>query len=170
MNRRKAIQNIAIAGASAVFYPGCKVEDFPKYDRIPMTGRQWRVFQQFAEGILPTDYDLFPAPESRSEFILNIMNACATDESVSAYNEGLKEFVKKINDMGIKSLMDLDENTLDTFYKELEQTKRDNPNLGDFFQNTRDLAIQHFTTSEKYMTEQLDFEFVPGHYHGCIDV
>ena len=39
-----------------------------------------------------------------------------------------------------------------------------------FINTTKDLSITHFTTSEFYMTEYLNYEYAPSRYIGCISI
>lgn len=170
MNRRQAIQQLTIMGAGLALYPGCTAEEVPVYARVPMDARQYTLFRQFAEGILPVDHSIYQTPESRSEFILTILNDCTPTKDIERYLNGLKTFQQYIGTQGIKSLENLSNEKLDELYAHLAGSKDRDENLYSFYQTTKSLARQHFTSCEKFMTEEMKFEFVPGRYLGCKEI
>ena len=52
----------------------------------------------------------------------------------------------------------------------LQNAEGNSDNLNHFFSTTYDLTKHHFTTSEYFMINHLEFEFIPGRYLGCIEV
>ena len=40
--------------------------------------------------------------------------------------------------------------------------------LGYFMRKNREWSLRHFMTSERYMVEYLNYEFIPNRYFGCV--
>ncbi|MBK8501739.1 MAG: gluconate 2-dehydrogenase subunit 3 family protein [Saprospiraceae bacterium] len=170
MNRRQAIQQLSIMGVGLALYPACNLEDVPTYARVLLERKQYGIFKQFTEAILPVDHTLYPTPEPRSTFILTILNDCTSTQEIGQYLEGLKEFETYLSENKLKSLDKLSNEKLDEIFSHIEDSKESNENLSRFARITKSLAVQHFTGSEKFMTEEMEYEFVPGRYIGCAKI
>jgi hypothetical protein len=167
MNRRQAIQQLSMMGAGLALYPACNLEEVPTYARVPLERKPYRIFKQFTEAILPVDHNLYPTPEPRSTFILTILNDCTPAKEIEQYLEGLKKLGIYLSERKLKSLDKLSNEKLDEIFSDLESSKETDENLFQFLRTTKSLAVQHFTGCEKFMTEQMEYEFVPGRYIGC---
>lgn len=170
MNRRQAIQQLAIMGTGLALYPACNMEKVPEYVRVPLDRKRYRLFRQISEGILPADHSLYLTREPRSEYILTILNDCTSSIEIDQFLKGLTSFQDYLDENGIKSLENLNNEELDELFDYLENSKSSDDNLFQFYRTTKNLARQHFTTSEKFMTEEMDYEFVPARYIGCADI
>ena len=170
MNRRQAIQQLSIMGAGLALYPACNLEEVPHYARVPLDRKHYRIFKQFAEAILPVDHALYVTPEPRSTFILQILNDCTPSREIEQYLEGLKRFVIYLRERQLKSMDTLPNDKLDEIFGHLENSKESDESLYGFLRTTKNLAVQHFTGCEKYMTEEMEYELVPGRYIGCAKI
>jgi hypothetical protein len=140
----------------------------PTFTKIPLERKTWKVFQQFAEAIVPVDHEIFQTLEPRANYILNILNDCTPQLEVEEFNAGLQQFEEYI-DQNYRGRIDTTaEDELDKLFSELKASEDEA--IVNFYATTRNLAKQHFTTSEKYMTEQLEFKFIPGPYLGCVTI
>jgi hypothetical protein len=170
MKRREAIQQIALAGVAVALWPGCNTETVPVYGKIPLESKTWKLFQQFAEAIVPVDHETYKTLEPRANYILNIVNDCTPHQEVTAFNNGLQQFKDYVNKNHGGRIDNAAEDDLDKLFGYLADGKEHDPALNTFYETTRNLAKQHFTTSEKYMTEQLEYKFIPGTYLGCVNI
>lgn len=170
MNRRQAIQQLSIIGLGLTLYPACKVEEVPDYARVPLDTRNYKTFREVSEAVLPVDHIVYTTPEPRSEFILTILNDCTADEEIQKYLVGLQSLQSYLSKNNKEKLDKLTNAELDEIFAFMENSKADDENLFFFYQTTKNLALQHFTGCEKFMTEELKYEFVPGRYIGCARV
>ena len=170
MKRRKALKQIAIVSSAALLWPGCNTVDVPSYSKTPLDRKKWRIFQQFAEAVLPVDHAVYKTLEPRAQYILNIINDCVPQSEVILFNDGLQHLQDYLNNNSFKDLATLSEEELDEIFSYLEGTGESDKALHNFYSYTRELAKQHFTTSEKYMTEHLEYKFIPGDYLGCVNL
>ncbi len=153
MKRRAAIRNIAIGTATLPFLPYCNVEPEKIYENLPLDKPQKSFVKVMAEQILPTKNSPIQTPETTADFILTVLNNCYPPEDIQRYCEGLAAF-------------QIDWNThkqLPTDLPKGEPTKA----IDYFLTTTRSLATEHLTTSEHFLTNYLDYQFVPGGYDGC---
>ncbi len=170
MNRREAIQQITIASAAMALWPACNTEIVPTYAKIPLEHKTWKLFQQFAEAVVPVDHEIYRTLEPRANFILNIINDCTPQMEVEKFNAGLQQ-LKEYVDQNYRGRIDTtSQDDLDKLFTYLEGSNVEDPAIYSFYKTTRNLAKEHFTTSEKYMTEQLEFKFIPGPYLGCVNL
>jgi len=170
MKRREAIQQLAMASVAAVLWPGCNMETVPTYAKIPLERKTWKLFQQFSEAVLPVDHEIYRTLEPRAHFILNIMNDCTPQMEVEGFNAGLQQFREYV-DKNYRGRIDASsEEDLDQLFTDLQGSKDVDPVITGFYKMVRNLAKEHCTTSEKYMTEQLEYKFIPGPYLGCVNL
>lgn len=170
MNRRQAIQQLSIMGVGLALYPACQVEDVPHYARVPLDKKKYKLFREISEAILPVDHIIYVTPETRSEFILTILNDCTEKESVDSYLSGLESLQNYLDKSKQSNLDKLSNEELDEIFSYMSESEANDQNLFSFYQTTKNLAQQHFTGSEKFMKEELKYEFIPGRYIGCADV
>ncbi len=170
MKRRDAIQQLALAAASFTLFPGCDFEEIPTYTRIPIEKDQYRLIRQLADYILPLGDLQTGAPESTVDYILTIINDCYSDEALAKYLEGLNEFeLYLIEDVGGKfEKLEHEEKNATLVYLS-EYADRTKSMLG-FYESTKQLTVEHFTSSPYFLKNHLDFEFAPGRYLGCVPI
>lgn len=168
MNRRQAIQQIAVAGAAITLFPGCRLEEIPVYAKIPLERKSWKVLKHLAEAVLPVDYEAYPAPEPRAIYMLNVLNDCTSKEKLDAFLAGFERFQIQLEEQKTKRLDKMSNEDLDAFVQQLEGEQDEE--IGAFYTQLKSLAQHHFTTSERFMKEELDFRFIPTKYQGDVDI
>ena len=169
MNRRQAIQQIVVSGTALTLFPGCRLEAVPQYTKIPLERTSWNILKHFSEAILPVDYKAYPAPEPRAIFILNVLNDCTPKKELDKFLGGFQGFQDLLTAQKTKRLDKLENEGLEALFQQLDGDDVDQ-NIKSFYRMIRSLAKQHFTTSERYMKEELDFRFIPGKYQGNVDI
>ena len=170
ISRRQAIQQLSIMGFGLALYPACNVEEVPNYARVPLDRKLYKLFRQVSEAILPVDHLTYVTPEPRSEFMLTILNDCTSTAEINQYLGGLQSLSNHLKTEGKSKLENLSNEDLDQVFSFMEGSKTSDENLFHFYRTTKNLARQHFTGCEKFMTEELKYEFIPGRYIGCADV
>lgn len=173
MNRRTAIQNIALTAAGLAFLPACKLEQIPVFENIPLEPAQYHMLGDVIKTILPLKETPIKTPETTTDFILTMFNDCYAPEETERFLTGLKTFEKHLQEQKQTTFKKLDDTQRVALLTELTEEKEGeekDENMGamrHFIGTTRGMAIWHFTSSEHYMENFLDFEFVPGRYIGC---
>ncbi|MEM9820113.1 MAG: gluconate 2-dehydrogenase subunit 3 family protein [Bacteroidota bacterium] len=185
MNRRKAIQQIALLSAGAVLLPSCQLEAIPVFDNIPLERPQYAFIDQLANALLPIDPVLVQNPDSRIDFILNMVNDCCLPKQIQKFIEGYQSLMQQLTSKDVRTFQDL---TAEQQYDWLEALEQINKNEHEqaaaqklplekvqsassfFYEKVKQLSQQHFTSSAYFLSQHLDFEFVPSRFSGCAKI
>lgn len=169
MNRRNALQKIIIVGGglAALPYYCASPPELITYNHLPLELPDRELINLLSNLILPEDPVEFPTTESRLDFVLTMVNDGFNAEQISDYLYGLQEFRTHVMATYDASFEGLEkEDQLRCIGKVID--------CGDeksfFVSAIKSLSLRHFTTSENYMTNYLNFEFMPGRYNGCVPV
>lgn len=171
MKRRRALRNIVILSSATAWLPSCCYDpQVEVYERIPIKYSERKFFDGLVEALLPTATTGLSSPESSSNFILTVLNDCHSSSDIQKFVEGLREvrgFVRQnLQADSISSNSKESSQLFDFFSNPAEHSA----SVKYFYDTTRNLAIEHFTTSEYYMKNVLKWEFAPGYFNGCIPV
>lgn len=169
MKRRQAIQNMALISAGIALMPSCDFESWPTYSNIPLENNQKRLIKWLTEVILPKGEMEITTPENTPHFVLTMVNDCFEPEDIQKYLEGFTAFEQYLHENTEKSFKRLKPEEQLQIITTLASSSTPE-NLTYFLNTTKQLTIQHFTTSEYFMKKYLKFEFVPGRYNGCVQV
>ena len=167
MKRRSAIKNIVVISSAISVLPSCYLEALPVYENINIERKQRKLIEQLVTAILPKKDTEIITPEKTVDFVLTVLNDCHSPEDIENYLIGLNEFqmtAKEKYNNSFKKLIPEKKIELFNFIYSPENTS--DP-LNYFYHTTFDLTKEHFTTSEFFMKNHLDFEFAPGRYLGC---
>lgn len=162
---------MVILGSAAVILPSCQPEApaGPVYENIPLEPRQRAFLEQFAEALLPRQGTEVATPESTQDYILTILNDCHSQEDIQLYTTGLKELQAYLRENYGGDFGSLDAAKQAEVFSWLAATDRTEP-VKFFAGVTRQLAIEHFTSSQYFLAQVMKWEFVPGRYLGCVPV
>jgi len=174
MNRRTAIRSVIIISAGAGLLPSCVGGDksLIVLKNISITGPQEKMLAALTEAIIPKTKNFIGAGDLKThEFLLTMIDDCASPDDQKKFMEGLTAFDKLSHDKF---------GQLFTSYtpgqkKELLQaigSKKDIP--GDaltFYGTVKRYTLQSFTSSKDYLTDIRKYKIVPGsNFKGCVPV
>ncbi|MEZ5040385.1 MAG: gluconate 2-dehydrogenase subunit 3 family protein [Saprospiraceae bacterium] len=168
MKRRQALQNIVVISSGVALLPACDFEQVPVYKNIPLERKQWRMLEWLTDAILPKGELEISAPESTADFVLTMVNDCYDPADVKKYVEGLQGFEQYLTETVGSSFKRLDEAQKTQLLAALSESETTPENIKYLYNTTRRLAQQHFTSTEYFLKNYLDYEFVPGRYIGCV--
>lgn len=168
MKRRQALQNIVIISSGVALLPACDFEQVPVYENIPLERKQWRMLEWLTDAILPKGELEITAPESPADFVLTMVNDCYSPADVQKYVEGLQGFEQYLKGEFGTSFKGLKEEQKMDLLTKLSESETTPENIKYLYTTTRRLAQQHFTSTEYFLKNYLDYEFVPGRYIGCV--
>ncbi len=161
MKRRNAIQNIALITGGSILFQSCKFSDeYIVGDKV-LNHDQLNLIKEVSEYILPIENLKVESPESLTEFIITMLNDCYSPKDINKYLTGLDEFSESIKVYN-------SDNSL--VFDNLESLESKSENYIFFINTTKHLSITHFTTSEFYLTEYLNYEYAPSRYIGCVTI
>tara|TARA_B100000886_G_scaffold117013_1_gene78693 strand:- start:281 stop:766 length:486 start_codon:yes stop_codon:yes gene_type:complete len=161
MKRRNAIQNIALITSGSILFPSCKfTDDYIVGDKV-LNYDQLNLIKDISEFILPIENLKVESPESLTEFIITMLNDCYSLSDMNKYITGLDEFSESIK---------VHNNDTSLIFDDLDSLESKSENYIFFINTTKRLSITHFTTSEFYLTEYLNYEYAPSRYIGCVTI
>ncbi len=173
MKRRQAIRHIAIATAAAYMLPGCQHE--PSYTGsthadFPPGSEQYKFLEHFTEALLPKAKTAVKTPDSTTDFLLAVLNDCTPPADVQKYLTGMDALQKRIKERYKTDFGALPPSQQAEIFAWLAGTDGLAEPLKFFYEKTRGLTIEHFTSSEFFLINVAKWEFVPGRFLGCAAV
>ena len=171
MKRRDAIQSIAFLSSSIALFQSCDFESFTVYENIPLERSQRILLNQFLYSLLPNKEGVnIETPESTPDYLLTIVNDCYSPENIQKYISGFGDFQTYMENNFKKTFKQLEEGQILELLHYCSESETRSEELIFFYKTSKNLAVQHFTTSQYYMVNFQDFEFIPGRYIGCVSV
>ena len=170
MLRRIALKNIAtITGSTFILPYGCDFETGIVYSNFTgLKKKHLNLIASISEFILPSDIKNFPTPENRLHFIMTMANDCLLKKERKLFEEGFEFFQLSLFSERNERYEMLQINQKQEFIlKGLDNNK---PEIKMFLNFIKEFSILHFETSENYMKNYLDFEFMPGRYNGKVQI
>jgi len=146
------------------------MEKLPVYENLALESQQRELIGWLTNAILPKEGLEISTPESTSDFILTMLNDCYAPEDIRQYLAGSKIFMQYVKDEYGVSYNNLNPEQSILLFSELMKSDLLPESLKYFLATTKQLTVRHFTTSEYFMKNHLDFEFAPGRYLGCVPV
>ena len=170
MLRRIALKNMALITGSTFILPfGCDFESEMVYSNFTsFTKKQFGLLASISEFILPCDTNNFPTPENRLHFIMTMANDCLFKKERKLFKQGFELFQSSLSSIRDESHEALNKNRTEKLI--LKGSENNKPQIKIFLDFLKEFSILHFETSENYMKNYLDFEFMPGRYNGKVQV
>ena len=170
MLRRIALKNMALITGSTFILPfGCDFESEMVYSNFTsFTKKQFGLLASISEFILPCDTNNFPTPENRLHFIMTMANDCLFKKERKLFKQGFELFQSSLSSIRDESHEALNKNRTEKLI--LKGFENNKPQIKIFLDFLKEFSILHFETSENYMKNYLDFEFMPGRYNGKVQI
>jgi hypothetical protein len=170
-NRRVAIQQLLLIWAGVAFLPSClhneqKVSIPLKSIRIEPDDES--MLAELAETILPKTDTPGAKDLSAHLFALKMVDDCYTKVNQENYIQGMKDFESYVTKKTGKSFIENSPAERQAIVAELDQQKADEKGTTYFYQSTKRLTIQAYSTCEYYLTKIRGYNIIPGKFQGCI--
>ena len=171
MKRRQVIKNIALASSGVFLLPACKLTDpLPTYTNLPLDADQLALMDWLTDAILPKGELPISTPEPTTHFVLTMINDCFNPEGIQKYLTGLRIFNQYLQDEYPSPYQNLNAEQHILLFAKIEKSDLLPESMHYFLNTTKGLTVQHFASSEYFLKNYLDFEFIPGRYSGCVNV
>ncbi len=171
MKRRKAVQNLAMIAGGIAMLPGCSLEEKePVFDALALEPGDYSLVDLMCKAILPNEDAPIDTPERPVDFVLTMVNDVYKEQDVARYVRGLGLFKQLIKDEYQKPFAELNTEQHVLLFTEITHSDIYPKSLKYFLSTTKRLTVRHYTSSQFFMSEKLDFEFAPGRYLGCENV
>jgi hypothetical protein len=156
-----------LVGAGASLLPYCTAERWPSFENLALENKAYKTLQALINQILPDEDEQITNMESRFEFVLKQVNDLYSTENIEQFKNGLKQLNETTRENHNQDFHKIAaEEQLATLVSLVDQEG----SAAYTIQTTKGLCVEHFTRSEYFMKELMDFEFVPGRYVGCMEV
>lgn len=174
MNRRTAIRNVVIISAGTALLPSCLHHDKSSLvlRNISLTPSQENMLAELTETIIPKTSRFAGAKDlGAAEFVLTMVDDCASPEEQQQFISGLQQFEEWCRQQESRSFAQCNPQQRKELLQRLE-TKQDVPEkAARFYEATRHYTLQSFVTSRQYMVDIRKYKMVPGSvYKGCVAV
>jgi len=170
-NRRVAIQQLLLIWAGVAFLPSC-LQHQQKVS-IPLTlihidPEDENMLAELAETILPKTDTPGARDLSAHLFALKMVDDCYTKANQEKYIQGMKDFESFVTKKTGKSFTENNPSERQAIVSELDQQKSTDDGMAFFYQSTKKLTVQAYTTCEYYMTKIRGYKMIPGKFQGCV--
>jgi Gluconate 2-dehydrogenase subunit 3 len=170
-NRRVAIQQLLTIWAGVALLPSC-LQNEQKVSiplkLIQIQPEDENMLAELSETILPKTDTPGAKDLSAHLFALKMVDDCYTKTNQEKYIEGMKAFESFVSKKTGKSFTEISPSERQSIVAELDKQKSSDEALAFFFQSTKRLTVQAYTTCEYYMTKIRGYKMIPGKFQGCI--
>jgi len=167
MNRRDSLKNIIFLSTAVYLLPGCEFETFKFYEHLPLEKKQFRLIRHLMTTILPDGERKISSQENALDFLMGRLNDCYPKIDIQNYLTGLTDFESHLStalEKPFKNLSAEEQVVAITFDENSDLISKETQF---FIKATKDLTVEYVTKSEQFLTEQMEYEFVPGRYIAC---
>ena len=180
MNRREAIQRASMvlgyavsASSLAAIMDGCKASPELTYKPDFFTEEQAGVVSEVAQTFIPKTDTPGAKEVGVPQFIDKILKECYKKEDQDRFLTGLQAFDEEAKKNYGDSFVDLDVAKQEEHLKKVQEAQLEGALKGKrdqypFVFMAKELTLLGFFTSEPGATQVLQYEAVPGAYHGCV--
>ncbi len=178
MNRREALQRAGLVLGYAVSAPvlagilnGCKAQPELTYKPVFFNEDQAGLISEVAEIIIPRTDTPGAKDTGVPGFIDQILRECYKKEDQDRFMAGLKAFDEGAKSSMGDSFMGLDPAKQQEYVKKVHDeaiAAKIDPKERPFILMVKELTVVGFFTSKPGATQVLQYEAVPGAFHGCL--
>jgi hypothetical protein len=174
MNRRTAIRNVIIISAGAGLLPCCVQGDKSgiPLKNISLSGSQEKMLAALTEAIIPQTKNFIGARDLKAhEFVLTMIDDCASPEDQKKFADGLKGFDKLSHDKSGQLFTGYTAEQKHSLLSDIESKKDIPEDVLQFYGTVKRYTVQCFTSSKEYLTGIRKYKMVPGpDFKGCVPV
>ena len=175
MNRRTAVRNIVIISAGASFIPACTSstgEASIHLKNIPLSGSQENMLAALTETIVPRTSNFVGAKDLKChEFVLTMMDDCASPDDQKTFSEGMKAFEERCKNKFNNSFVKCTPPQKTELLNAMESAQDGNDSAAKFYKTVKRYTIQDFTSSKDYLLNVKKWKLIPGpDFKGCVAV
>lgn len=170
-NRRVAIQQLLFIWAGVALLPSCLQKDRKvsiPLKTIHIDPDDETMLAELAETILPKTDTPGAKDLSAHLFALKMVDDCYTKVNREKYIQGMKDFESYVTKKTGKTFTENDPAGKQAIVAELDQQKPAENGMAFFYQSTKKLTVQAYTTCEYFMTKIRGYNIIPGKFQGCI--
>ena len=171
MQRRTLLKQLVYVTGGIILLPSClheKTKASILLKQISVNGSEENLLAELCDTIIPATETPGAKDLSAHLFTLMMVDDCYDKEAQQKFLAGLKAFQAKTKKDFDSSFIDCMPLQRQALLNELEGKKGIPKDLAFFYETTKKLTIQAYTSSKYYLTKVQPYELVPGRYHGCV--
>jgi hypothetical protein len=180
IDRREALRRTALVMGAAVssstiiaFLQGCKNAPALNYKPVFFTEDQAKLISAVAEIILPKTDTPGANEVGVPNFIDMLINDCYKKEDQTSFVDGLTKFDEEAKKSYGDNFVSMDSEKQKEYVKKvhaeaIEAMNKDQAAPRPFIMKMKELTMLGYFTSEPGATKVLQYNQVPGAYHGCV--
>jgi hypothetical protein len=97
-----------------------------------------------------------------------MVDVCYTKNNQEKYIRGMKDFESWVMKKTGKPFSETSDSEKLALVGELDKQKPTDEGISFFYQSTKRLTIQAYTTSEYFLTKIRGYKMIPGRFQGCV--
>jgi len=170
-NRRVAIQQLLMIWAGVALLPSCLQNDQKvsiPLKLIHIEPDDETMLADLAETILPKTDSPGAKDLSAHLFALKMVDDCYPKAKQEKYILGMKAFETFVMKQTGKSFSENNAAQRQAIVAGLDLQKPADDGITFFYQSTKKLTIQAYTTCEYYLTKIRGYKMIPGKFQGCV--
>ncbi|SFD47168.1 Gluconate 2-dehydrogenase subunit 3 [Chitinophaga sp. CF118] len=172
VSRRTAIKQVLLVSAGIALLPSClqKTPASVKLKNIDVDGDDEKMLAELTATIIPTTTTPGAKEVSAHLFTITMIDDCFDKERQQKWLGGMRAFEELCKKTNGHSFVKSTSTEKEVFLKILEREDPAKVPAAHFYQVTKRLTIQAYTSSEYYLTKVEEYELVPARFHGSIPV
>ena len=171
MDRRKVLKNIAIVSGGLITLPqwmiSCGVSDTATHQTSFSLAEQ-KILASITDTIIPAGNSIGALSVGVDKFLQKLIDDCYEKNVQDNVKTQLKGLDGSANTTHKRSFADCTQAQREELLLKLSASQEKAEK--DFFDLVKSETIRGFNTSQKVMTEYLNYKIAPGHYYGSVDV
>lgn len=171
INRRTAIQQLALLSAGAALLPSCFHEHTGKgtpLRNFSVNGDQEQLLEALTATLIPTTDTPGAKDLSAHLFVLKMLDDCSSAEDRAKFLRGMHAFDSAAKTASGRSFVDSETAQRESLLTAIEAGKIPEADLNFFYSTTKKLTILAYSSSQYFLTKVQVYELVPGRWHGCV--
>lgn len=186
MNRRTALQQLAILTGGMAFIPSCSF-DADKVsialNNLKIKASQEKLLAEVVDTIIPATDIPGAKVFDIHHFVLVMTDDCQDKPDQETFIKGLDQFEPYVEQQYDKSFMKSDQQEREAMLTSImqpaaaskQEVKAEEPEfdlsaIRAFLSSTKRYTIHGYMMSQYIMTEVFPYQLVPGHFKGCVPV
>lgn len=171
INRRTALKQMAVVSAAIAVAPSlvsCGNKPSLLFKSISITKEEEEMLTALADTIIPKSNTPGAVEVNAHLYSAKMIDDCMAKNDQTKWLSGLRKFAAMAEEKS-KDFNDMNKEEREQFLVPFEEKKITDGDLVYFYETTKYLTINGYTTSEYYLTQQ-GFSLIPGRFQGCVAV
>ncbi len=162
-----------VISTGALLVPSC-MEDRTKgsflLKNYSLTAAQENLLAEIAEAIIPKTTSPGAKDVYAHQFVMKMMDDCATKEEQNAFVKGLDAFAGFAEKTAGNSFIKATPVQRASVLEAMEKKISDESDEAKFYRRMKALTVRGYTSSQYFLTQVQVYNIIPGSFKGCVPV